>query len=151
MDSSRSSSRAPASPLGERRSGASLLPVSAHDPNLLHLMNQRVSLEMITYIASKATSVIVIGDETDSTLPSPPPTPNKPGLEQQQAQQEPSSTLPSLEVFIARLVQSSGAQVSTLLTTVIYLERLREKLPKMAKGTQHSFAHRLQYCLITLL
>ena len=68
MDFSRSTpSRSPALP--DRRNRASLLPTSAHNPDLLHLMNQRVSVDMVAYVASKATSVIVIGDETETFDP----------------------------------------------------------------------------------
>lgn len=40
----------------------------------------------------------------------------------------------SLEHFICGIVQGGNVQPSTLLTTVIYLERLRSKVPNMATG-----------------
>lgn len=100
-------------------------------------MRERVSPEMIRYVARKTEGVIRIQDEDSvSGIPTPPHTPHKATfIRSDTGEVACAPTLPTLEAYIAQLVKRSNAHTSTLLSTLIYLERLRSKLPVMAKGT----------------
>lgn len=131
-----------------RRHPASLISKSLHHPGLLVLVRQRVSREMLSHIAQVAVSVIQCRSDPTERLLSPPATPIKPEpIDGEPApygtgctsshkgrRQETKNYLPSLESFIQTVVEKSNVQVPTLLCTIVYLERLRSKLPKIAKG-----------------
>ncbi|KAG8852358.1 hypothetical protein FRB96_008704 [Tulasnella sp. 330] len=128
----------------ERLHPGSLLPKDQHNGQLVTLMRQPVDLRMIRHICTQVEAVIVIDDKGDvkgaaNSLPSPPVTPTKgtfPADIKAPAAPAPAQTpsIPTLEEFIILLVKRSNVQATTLLCTLVYLEKLKNKLPKIAKG-----------------
>lgn len=106
---------------------------------------QPVSREMITYLADAAHNVIscdpelmpakpedVQSQKDQQDLPPTPPPENGEGGKAGVLVAE--GDLPTVEEFITQLVVSSNVQVPTLMSTLVYLTRLKAKLQPMARG-----------------
>lgn len=96
---------------------------------------QPVGRDMIAYLADAAHNVITC----DSTLMPPAPVdsrsiPTPPRSPEPRTVRTEDGGLPTLEEFITQLVVSSNVQVPTLMSTLVYLNRLKSKLQPMARG-----------------
>jgi G1/S-specific cyclin PLC1 len=107
---------------------------------LAEFATQRVSPQMVVYLAQQAAQVIsceahvtdIVRQHGQRMLPSTLPV--------EPADQLPP--LPSIEAFIASLVDHSQVQVSILMCSLVYLGRLRARLPRVVTGMRCS-AHRI--------
>lgn len=125
----------------------SMILTSRHrDVALGQFVRRPVSRQMISYLAEVASSVIRCEDSM--TMPPHQQQPTPPSTPPQGDREEGSDAIPSVERFIAELVHRSQVQVATLMSTLVYLDRLKARLPAVAKGGKCTVHRIFLACLI---
>ncbi|VEU20326.1 DEKNAAC101145 [Brettanomyces naardenensis] len=104
------------------------------DLQALHIFIKKpVSQEMIRFLVSTTNSVIAVAPSQSQLDPQGYPTPpSSPSIYAQKS----SPPAPSLHSFIEQLVNYSHVPTSTLMSTLVYLTRLRAVLPPNSVGME---------------
>ncbi|CAM9010295.1 unnamed protein product [Wickerhamomyces anomalus] len=103
---------------------------------LYHFNKKSVNSEMVQYLVDTTYSVIKVKPSLSSSYPSPP---NSPDAYSQPVQ---------LFEFIRRLIKHSNVQTPTLMSTLVYLARLRAILPSNVYGIETTRHRIFLGCLI---
>lgn len=117
-----------------------------HKKSLEILFASPVTDNMIKFLTD--TALRVLPNSTNTRRQSYPTPPGSPSNNSNHCAGRNNHGIPSLMTFISRLVRYTNVYTSTLLTTAVYLNRLKKILPKDAAGLP-STCHRIFLaCLI---